>query len=160
MFLGSTSSRNLSSSCSRRQRLRNAMATARLASAWPMMKRSSSETISRGEKSVMRVGWSWTQMQFSGRRLQERQQGIDKHRGWENLTCSRSGARAPQAYIKRTRAAMGAMSLLDRQYVAAEFRQLQPERRLSFEHAALAGKVFGAATLAGNHQHQLKAVCL
>ena len=41
------------SSCSRRQRLRSAMATARLASAWPTMKRSSSETISRGEKSVM-----------------------------------------------------------------------------------------------------------
>jgi hypothetical protein len=29
------------------------MATARLASCWPMMKRSSSETISRGEKSVI-----------------------------------------------------------------------------------------------------------
>ena len=40
-------------SCSRRQRLRSAIATARLASAWPTMKRSSSETISRGEKSVM-----------------------------------------------------------------------------------------------------------
>src|SRR4051812_15225839 len=50
IFFGSTSSRNLSSSCSRRQRLRSAMATARLASAWPTMKRSSSETISRGEK--------------------------------------------------------------------------------------------------------------
>jgi hypothetical protein len=37
------------SSCSRRQRLRSAMATARLASAWPTMKRSSSETISRGK---------------------------------------------------------------------------------------------------------------
>src|SRR5215471_16783899 len=53
MFLGKTSSRSFSSSCRRRQRLRNAIATARLASAWPMMKRSSSETISRGEKSVM-----------------------------------------------------------------------------------------------------------
>src|SRR5688572_23626034 len=53
MFLGSTSSRIFSSSCSRRQRLRSAIATARLASDWPMMKRSSSETISRGEKSVM-----------------------------------------------------------------------------------------------------------
>src|SRR3954471_3169588 len=53
MFLGITSSRSFSSSCSRRQRLRSAMATARLASAWPMMKRSSSETISRGEKSVI-----------------------------------------------------------------------------------------------------------
>src|SRR5436189_3799521 len=54
MFFGSTSSRSFSSSCMRRQRLRRAMATARLASPWPMMKRSSSETISRGEKSVMR----------------------------------------------------------------------------------------------------------
>ena len=54
MFLGNTSSRIFSSSCRRRQRLRSAIATARLASAWPMMKRSSSETISRGEKSVMR----------------------------------------------------------------------------------------------------------
>src|ERR1700719_3930734 len=53
MFLGCTSSRSFSSSCSRRQRLRNAIATARLASFWPMMKRSSSETISRGEKSVI-----------------------------------------------------------------------------------------------------------
>jgi hypothetical protein len=41
--------------CWRRQRLRSAMATARLASAWPTMKRSSSETISRGEKSLMRM---------------------------------------------------------------------------------------------------------
>src|SRR5450631_2916430 len=53
MFLGSTSSRSFSSSCRRRQRLRSAMATARLASFWPTMKRSSSETISRGEKSVI-----------------------------------------------------------------------------------------------------------
>src|SRR5258708_5526431 len=53
MFFGSTSSRSLSSSCSRRQRLRSAIATARLASPWPTMKRSSSETISRGEKSVI-----------------------------------------------------------------------------------------------------------
>ena len=37
-------------SCWRRQRLRSAMATARLASFWPTMKRSSSETISRGLK--------------------------------------------------------------------------------------------------------------
>ena len=36
-----------------RQRLRSAIETARLASVWPTMKRSSSETISRGEKSVM-----------------------------------------------------------------------------------------------------------
>src|SRR6187401_3410457 len=53
IFFGSTSSRSLSSSCKRRQRLRSAIATARLASPWPMMKRSSSETISRGEKSVI-----------------------------------------------------------------------------------------------------------
>ena len=53
MFFGSTSSRREPVSCSRRQRLRSAMETARLASAWPTMKRSSSETISRGEKSVM-----------------------------------------------------------------------------------------------------------
>jgi hypothetical protein len=50
MFFGMTSSRIWPSSCWRRQRLRKAMATARLASFWPMMKRSSSETISRGEK--------------------------------------------------------------------------------------------------------------
>src|ERR1700724_2811452 len=55
MSLGNTSSRIFSSSCSRRQRLRSAIATARLASTWPMMKRSSSETISRGEKSVMDI---------------------------------------------------------------------------------------------------------
>src|SRR4029077_2409572 len=52
MFLGSTSSRSASGSCSRRQRLRRAMATARLASCWPTMCLSSSETISRGEKSL------------------------------------------------------------------------------------------------------------
>src|SRR4051812_5085328 len=53
MFFGITSSRIWPSSCWRRQRLRKAMATARLASFWPMMKRSSSETISRGEKVVI-----------------------------------------------------------------------------------------------------------
>src|ERR1700754_3741685 len=53
MFFGSTSSRSEPVSCSRRQRLRSAIATARLASAWPTMKRSSSDTISRGEKSVI-----------------------------------------------------------------------------------------------------------
>src|SRR5579871_1257164 len=53
MFFGSTSSRKLSDSCWRRQRLRSAIATARLASFWPTIKRSSSETISRGEKEVM-----------------------------------------------------------------------------------------------------------
>jgi hypothetical protein len=53
MFLGVTSSRRSSETRRRRQRLRSATATARLASAWPTMKRSSSETISRGENSVM-----------------------------------------------------------------------------------------------------------
>src|ERR1700721_4295301 len=48
MFLGSTSSRSAAESCWRRQRLRSAIAPARLASSWPTMKRSSSETISRG----------------------------------------------------------------------------------------------------------------
>ena len=54
MFFGITSSRIGEVSRSRRQRLRSAIATARLASFWPTMKRSSSETISRGEKSVIR----------------------------------------------------------------------------------------------------------
>src|SRR5471030_2770424 len=53
MFLGSTSSRNASGNCRRRQRLRSAIATARLASCWPTMCLSSSETISRGEKSLL-----------------------------------------------------------------------------------------------------------
>src|SRR4051794_23853467 len=48
MFLGVISCRSFSSTCWRRQRLRKAMATARLASAWPTMWRSSSETISCG----------------------------------------------------------------------------------------------------------------
>jgi hypothetical protein len=46
--LGRDFGRSLSSTCWRRQRLRSAMATARLAAFWPMMKRSSSETISWG----------------------------------------------------------------------------------------------------------------
>src|SRR5206468_12050153 len=54
MFFGSTSSRSSGASCWRRQRFRRAIATARLASCWPTMKRSSSETISRGLKEVMR----------------------------------------------------------------------------------------------------------
>src|SRR5499427_7596882 len=53
MFLGSTSSRSSGASCWRRQRFLSAIATARFASCWPMMKRSSSETISRGLKEVM-----------------------------------------------------------------------------------------------------------
>src|SRR5690606_19051502 len=48
MFLGVISGRSAASTCWRRQRLRSAMATARLASAWPTMWRSSSETISCG----------------------------------------------------------------------------------------------------------------
>src|SRR5690606_29938700 len=48
MFFGVISSRSRSSSCMRRQRLRSAMATARLACCWPTMCLSSSETISRG----------------------------------------------------------------------------------------------------------------
>src|ERR1700738_876192 len=56
IFFGSTSSRREPVSCSRRQRLRSAIETARLASVWPTMKRSSSETISRGEKLVIGPG--------------------------------------------------------------------------------------------------------
>src|SRR6476661_7600835 len=48
MFLGVISGRSFSSTCCRRQRLRRAIATARLASCWPTMCRSSSETISWG----------------------------------------------------------------------------------------------------------------
>src|SRR5512139_1126487 len=48
MFFGVISLRSGSSTCARRQRLRSAMATARLASCWPMMCLSSSSTISRG----------------------------------------------------------------------------------------------------------------
>src|SRR4029453_8043944 len=55
MFFGTTSSRIPSGSCWRRQRLRKAMATARLAWFWPTMKRSSSETISRGERFTVSV---------------------------------------------------------------------------------------------------------
>src|SRR3954471_2023727 len=48
MFLGVISARIDSSTCCRRQRLRSAIATARLALPWPTMWRSSSETISCG----------------------------------------------------------------------------------------------------------------
>ena len=48
IFLGDISLRSSSLSCMRRQRLRRAMATARLASCWPTMCLSSSWTISRG----------------------------------------------------------------------------------------------------------------
>src|ERR1700680_1031816 len=53
IFFGAPPAPNEPVSCRRRQRLRSAMETARLASVWPMMKRSSSETISRGEKLVV-----------------------------------------------------------------------------------------------------------
>src|ERR1700712_2444042 len=48
MFFGVISPRIGSSTCWRRQRLRSAIATARLAALWPTMWRSSSETISCG----------------------------------------------------------------------------------------------------------------
>src|SRR5687767_5184402 len=48
MFFGVISLRSGSLICARRQRLRSAIATARLASCWPMMCLSSSSTISRG----------------------------------------------------------------------------------------------------------------
>src|SRR4051812_27959177 len=48
MFFGVISERIGSSTCWRRQRVRSAIATARLAAAWPTMCRSSSETISCG----------------------------------------------------------------------------------------------------------------
>ncbi len=53
MFFGVISPRSGSFTCERRQRLRNAIATARFASCWPMMCLSSSSTISRG---VMDIG--------------------------------------------------------------------------------------------------------
>jgi hypothetical protein len=48
MFFGVISLRNASGTCERRQRLRSAMATARLAASWPTMCLSSSWTISCG----------------------------------------------------------------------------------------------------------------
>src|SRR5205085_2924741 len=48
IFFGAISSRRSSATCWRRQRLRSAMATARLALCWPMMSRSSSERIAGG----------------------------------------------------------------------------------------------------------------
>src|SRR5580700_5665753 len=53
MFLGVISWRNGSSTCMRRQRLRSAIATARLAASWPMMCLSSSWTICRGVSADM-----------------------------------------------------------------------------------------------------------
>src|SRR3954469_24543072 len=55
MFLGVISGRSFSSTCCLRQRLRSAIATARLASACPTMWRSSSETISWGVIELMSV---------------------------------------------------------------------------------------------------------
>src|SRR5690348_8886441 len=59
MFFGVTSFRNAGSSCIRRQRSRNAIATARLAFCWPTMKRSSSLTISLGVNSDMLGTRDW-----------------------------------------------------------------------------------------------------
>src|ERR1700712_1254868 len=53
MFFGVTSTRSSSGSCMRRQRLRRAIATARLASSWPMIWRLSSWTISRGVMDIV-----------------------------------------------------------------------------------------------------------
>src|SRR5574337_2050935 len=55
MFLGVISVRSFSSTCWRRQRLRSAIATARLAAVWPTMWRSSSETISCGVIGMARL---------------------------------------------------------------------------------------------------------
>src|SRR5579871_941625 len=55
MFFGVISARSVASTCIRRQRLRSAIATARLAAACPTMCLSSSWTISRGVICVMRV---------------------------------------------------------------------------------------------------------
>src|SRR5262252_6919947 len=56
MFFGVISPRSGSAICARRQRLRNAIATARFASAWPMMCLSSSSTIARGGLRVRAAG--------------------------------------------------------------------------------------------------------
>src|SRR5579872_6465638 len=56
MFFGVISWRSGSATCMRRQRLRSAMATARLAASWPMMCLSSSWTISRGVSDDMMLG--------------------------------------------------------------------------------------------------------
>src|ERR1035437_9262597 len=70
MFFGRTSSRMEPSRRRRRQRLRRAIATARLASFCPTMKRSSSETISRGEKSVMAKNFPGAARSFRGDRFE------------------------------------------------------------------------------------------
>src|SRR5258705_487459 len=99
MFFGSTSSRSLSSSCMRRQRLRNAIATARLASAWPMMKRSSSDTISRGEKSLMRC-------------VPSRGRGRRAYRS-DDRAESRLSARSSDRYARRPRPLDGTQRMSD-----------------------------------------------
>src|SRR5215470_2767320 len=65
MFFGITSSRISGASCWRRQRLRSAIATARFASPWPTMNRSSSETISRGVRAPA-VGSAGASSFFAG----------------------------------------------------------------------------------------------
>src|SRR5579862_5805713 len=56
MFLGVISWRSGSSTCMRRQRLRSAMATARLAASWPTICLSSSWTICRGVSADILLG--------------------------------------------------------------------------------------------------------
>ena len=65
IFFGAISSRRSSGTYWRRQRLRNAMATARLASFWPTMYRSSSETISRGVITGAALRLSRPEQQYS-----------------------------------------------------------------------------------------------
>src|ERR1043165_8090781 len=65
MFFGITSSRISGASCCRRQRFRSAIATARLASPWPTMNRSSSDTISRGVRAPA-VGSACSSIFFAG----------------------------------------------------------------------------------------------
>src|ERR1700732_1865115 len=52
------------------------------------------------------------------------------------------------------------MGVLEADDVAAEFRQFQPQRHLALEHAALAPVVARAATLAGDHQDEFRAMAL
>src|SRR5690606_8673994 len=84
MFLGVISLRKSSSSCMRRQRLRSAMATARLAFCWPTMCLSSSWTFSRGVISDMVYFRQWVRPSC-GRRLEiqffngEVVVGVDTH---------------------------------------------------------------------------------
>src|ERR1700730_6185708 len=52
------------------------------------------------------------------------------------------------------------MSILEAHDIAAEFRQLQPERHLALEHAALAPIIARAGALAGDHQDESSAILL